>query len=160
MESSQEVHQLTENRHATVVQYDLTSSEDELDEDHSYIYCSATKLSPMPPQNSDEENEESAVNLPSSQDSESNEEAEPSQRKRPPVIHLSSTESRSSEEEREPATSKRLRLALTEVASTESGLGDEVIAISRTSKSLASPHHPGSLTLYECKTYRSSSGDS
>ena len=70
MESSQEVHQLTENRHATVVQYDLTSSEDELDEDHSYIYCSATNLSPMPPQNSDEENEESAVNLPSSQDRE------------------------------------------------------------------------------------------
>ena len=86
MESSQEVHQLTKNRHATVVQYDLTSSEDELDEDHSYIYCSATKLSPMPPQNSDEENEESAVNLPSSQDSESNEEEELSQRKRPPVI--------------------------------------------------------------------------
>ena len=38
MESSKKGHRLREYGHATVVQYDLTSSEEELDDDHSYIY--------------------------------------------------------------------------------------------------------------------------
>lgn len=47
MESLQtcEGHQQMDHRHGTVVQYDLTSSKDELDENESYIYCSATAFS-------------------------------------------------------------------------------------------------------------------
>ena len=42
----------------TIVEHDLTSSEDELDEKQSYVYCSA-KLSPRPHQSWDEESQSS-----------------------------------------------------------------------------------------------------
>lgn len=162
MESSKKVHRLTEYGHATVVHYDLTSSEEELDDDHSYLYCSATKLSPMPPQSSDEEHEGSVVNLSSSQDSESSGEDQVAQKTvPPPLIELSSADGQSSEEEQEPGRSKRLRL---DVASTQSSLentapartpSDEVIAISSSSedepmaKSATPSRKPYALRMHE-----------
>ena len=128
MESSKKGHRLlTESGSATVVQYDLTSSEEELYDDQSYLYCSATKLSP-PPQcwqegYSQEEQGESSVDASSSQDSESSEEEDgfaDRTTRAPPVIDLSSAESESSEKEQGPGRSKRPRLI--DVASTKSSL--------------------------------------
>lgn len=39
-----------QQRRATIAEYDLTSSEDELQPDQSYIYCSATKLPALCPE--------------------------------------------------------------------------------------------------------------
>ena len=94
MESSQTLEDQQNLGRATIVQYDLTSSEDELDPDQSYVYCSATRLSPLPPQSWDEEHA-GHVDSPSSshecQSSEDEDERAPS--KRPRLIDLTSPES-------------------------------------------------------------------
>ena len=142
MESCKQDHRLREYGQATVVQYDLTSSEEELDDDHSYVYCSAAKLSPIRLQSLDEEHGQSAIYLPSSQDSESSREEQAAHTTvPPPLIDLSSSDGQSSDEEQEPGRSKRPRLV--DVASTQSSLeitdpaatpADEIITISSCSE--------------------------
>ena len=57
MESLQTLHtnQQIGKKRVTVVQYDLMSSDAEMEDDQSYIYCSATKLSLPCPESSDDE---------------------------------------------------------------------------------------------------------
>ena len=142
MESFKEGHRLREYGHATVVQYDLTSSEEELDDDHSYIYCSVAKLLPMRPQSSDKEHGQSAIYLSSSQDSESSGEEQAAHTTvPPPLIDLSSSDGQRSDKEQEPGRSKRPRLVV--VASMQSSLeitdpaatpADKIITISSCSE--------------------------
>ena len=143
METSKEGHRLREYGHATVVQYDLTSSEDELGEDHSYVYCSAAKLSPMRPQSSDEEQGQSAIYLSSSHDSEGSGEEQVEYTTVPPplLIDLSSSDGQSSDEEQELGRSKRPRLvdvALTptslEITDPAATPAEEIITISSCSE--------------------------
>lgn len=78
-------------RSFTIVHYDLTSSEDERDDDKSYIYCSA-KLSPPRPESTSEDEQTTCADqdmTSSSQDSESSHDERP-QSKRPRIIDLSS----------------------------------------------------------------------
>lgn len=73
-----------------IVNYDLTSSEDEREDDKSYIYCSA-KLSPPRPESTSEDKQKTSADqnmTSSSQDSESSEDERP-QGKRPRIIDLS-----------------------------------------------------------------------
>ena len=75
---------------AAIVQYDLTSSEDELDEKQSYVYCSAKKLSPRPHRSSDEESQSSCLESQTSAE----EDEERDHIKRPHLVFdLTSTES-------------------------------------------------------------------
>lgn len=77
-------------RRFIIVNYDLTSSEDEREDDRSYIYCSAKLSPPRPESTSGDEQKTSADQnmMSSSQDSESSEDEQP-QGKRPRIIDLS-----------------------------------------------------------------------
>lgn len=78
---------------ATVIQYDLTSSDEQLDEDQSYVYCSATKLPPQSWDRHDDGNVDTSSS--SSQESHSSEDEEQprAHSKRPRLVDLTSPES-------------------------------------------------------------------
>ena len=94
MESLQTLEGQQKIGRATVVQYDLTSSEDELDPDQSYVYCSGTRLSLLPPQSWDEEHAGHVDSPLSSQECQSSEdEDEQAHSKTPRLVDLTSPES-------------------------------------------------------------------
>ena len=74
MESPSSWQELNGERRLTIVQYDITSSEDEMRDDRSYVYCSREKVSPprLDEREDLDENEErnSPVSCESSQDDE------------------------------------------------------------------------------------------
>jgi hypothetical protein len=126
---------------ATIVEYDLTSSEDELQPDQSYIYCSATKLPALCGESYEEDTSDA-----SSQSSE--DEHQPAS-KRPRLFDLTCHASPGpSEPESEPETKPAAVQVVTVASSSEEGEVQPVPAPSRKSYALRMQDLPGQLAQF------------